>query len=592
MKIRKLFNKLILVVFITLVIICINSFYYKSNAEIQLESGNTARNDREPRIILRKTNKDNYVVLLHDDTGINLSKTTVTFDGKKVNLTLIETTNTNSENTGVYNKDGKRIKDLPNSNNYNGKRYDYGFKISKSSLSNTYKNISIVAYDYEGKCYLRETLKAKKLDKVNKSGEQFHTDRAPRLTVKNSNGIVQIYAEDNSGIKNLKVLSSKTNEVLFNWSANSTKIAEGVINSLANVKQNGTTSNGYMKNGVLYPYKLSEIISYEKAKIADNKYKIKVIAEDVSGIKSEKTMMFSIMSEVKSANTGNNSRNNNSGNSSSGSNNTGNSSTGSNNSGNNSSGSNNTGNSSSVSKNSGNNGSGSNSSGSNSSKNKKTLNTTPENNNSVNNKNSKKIKIEKIEFTKNNYEVFKGQTINVRVNITPQNANDYNLSWVLSGSGASLAGGHDKSVEVNGTTSGKELTLRVVDVSYPAGKEKKAECKIKVKNISLNGFKIFNKNSIDKPYLKQYKKLRLDVTAKDFNYKKLKEDTVWNSSNKNVAIVDGNGLVTGHSPGEATITASCYGNKATYKVIVYTVKHNITEKTKDGKLALYFNKKR
>ena len=292
MKLKEVLNKIILIVILLLLIISINNYSYKSIGATKLATGTTIAHNREPRIIMRYNNKNNFILLLHDYEGINLNKTTITFNGKKCNLSLIETTGKDSENTGTYNKAGKRIKDLSNASKYTGKRYDYGITIKNSDLSNEYKIINVITYDYGGNCYLKETVKVKKLDKVNKKGEYYHTDRAPRDIVKISNGVLQTEASDYSGIKSIKILANKTNEVLFNWSATTSKYAVGLLSSKDMGKKNGTTSNGYIKDGILYPFKYSEMLSYEKAKISENKYKIKVFTEDISGIKAEKTMIF------------------------------------------------------------------------------------------------------------------------------------------------------------------------------------------------------------------------------------------------------------------------------------------------------------
>ena len=261
----------------------VNNFAYgKDNLE---KKATTVKVDREPRIKMYRKNKENYILILHDNAGIDLNKTSVTFDGKNCKLFLIETTNENKENSGVYNKNGQRIVDIQKKGEkYTGKRYDYGIKIKSSSLSTEKeKYISIVAYDYGGNCYLKEKFKIKKLKKANKNGEYYESNIAPRTTSKIVKDKVNIFSNDRSGIKSIKVYSSKTNEEIFTYSAENGKKVS---------LKNGSSNSGYVKDKILYPYDVTKPISLEKAKIGENQYKIKVVEVDRAGVMSEKTSII------------------------------------------------------------------------------------------------------------------------------------------------------------------------------------------------------------------------------------------------------------------------------------------------------------
>lgn len=228
-------------------------------------------NDREPRVRAVKSIKKNLIITLHDNAGINLNKTSISLDGKKLNLVLIEKSN------GVYNENGERIE----SSTATQKRYDYGVIIPKKQLSNENKELKIVAYDYGGNCFLSETCKVKKLKKA-KNGLYYRCNRAPRMTMRVSDNKLKIYAVDYSGIKTVKI-TNMDGEELFEFSGKSS-----AKNSFETGKVN---SKSYYKKAFSKAFIVNKL---DKAKIADNRYKLKVYAEDTSGIKSTKTMIVNV----------------------------------------------------------------------------------------------------------------------------------------------------------------------------------------------------------------------------------------------------------------------------------------------------------
>ena len=132
-------NKIML--FLVLIIIFISICFL--NPTKSYGSSVTVENNREPRIVLNKKDKDYLYITLHDKSGIIKETTVVTFNGNNRSLELIE------RNDGIYADDGRRIKDIiRKGGSYSGKKYDYGVKIKNSELlTNTFKNIYIFAYD-------------------------------------------------------------------------------------------------------------------------------------------------------------------------------------------------------------------------------------------------------------------------------------------------------------------------------------------------------------------------------------------------------------------------------------------------------------
>ncbi len=278
-------NKIML--FLVLIIIFISICFL--NPTKSYGSSVTVENNREPRIVLNKKDKDYLYITLHDKSGIIKETTVVTFNGNNRSLELIE------RNDGIYADDGRRIKDIiRKGGSYSGKKYDYGVKIKNSELlTNTFKNIYIFAYDYGHACFIKETFKIKKYDNAI-NGEYYNVNRAPRLTVKAINNIVKVDAADYSGIKSIKILSKKSNEVVYSFEAGKSTTTNN-------------SSKGKTKNGYFYPFKVVENIDMnliEKAqKDTPGRYRFRVFVEDSSGLKSEKTMTTHVYGATNTAST-------------------------------------------------------------------------------------------------------------------------------------------------------------------------------------------------------------------------------------------------------------------------------------------------
>ena len=555
--------KRVLLFLILIEIILLSSSLNIVRSKTQIATEIIISNNREPRVLYKDNDKNYFIIFIHDNAGIKLDKTSVTVNGKKYKLELIKTSGKSGDKKGVYDKKGKRIQDLSNSKSYKGKRYDYGIKIKNSNLSIDYNNeISVVAYDYGGDCYLKEAFRVKRLPKADSKGVYYKVDRAPRATTKIINSMLNINAVDYSGIKNLKIYSDKTNELLYSFSAQKDGLHTGVDN-LFEASKDGKTKNGYRKKGVLYPFVIEDTFPKEKAKISDKKYKIKVIAEDITGKKSEKNMIFTL--KLSSTNSSN-------GNSSKGNTTTGKTSNGKNTTGSNSNGKNKTGNNSNGKKTTGSNSNGKNKTGNNSNGKNTTGNNSSGNNTNGNNStagkpsstNNKKIKIKRLEFTKNTYEVEEGKSIKIGLKITPSNANDYKLSWIIKNRTIAKISGTGLSRNVTGLKAGKSTTIRVVDTSYPDGKEPVAECTIKVKKPVAFNFNLSRTNIETKTNgKKQEHKIVITGFPEQYDGRKVYFEV--STSNGKIAKIDNRSnddkiikVITGDNCGSATVSVRAY----------------------------------
>ena len=255
------------------------AIYFLMNLKLNVSYGSTLsiHNNREPRISFNKKDKNYLYIYLHDVSGIKPSKTVITLGGKNCKLQLLE------KSDGIYTSDGRRIKDIERKGgSYSGKKYDYGTKINKTDLSPIiFREIYIYSFDHGNSCFIKETFRAQKLDIANEKGEYFIVDRAPRLSIHAINNRVKVDAIDYSGIKSIKILSKKSNEVIYSFEA-------GQTNS------NSPDQKGLIKDNVFYPIKVVENIDMnliEKAqKDEPGRYRFRIFVEDISGMKSEKTM--------------------------------------------------------------------------------------------------------------------------------------------------------------------------------------------------------------------------------------------------------------------------------------------------------------
>ena len=275
---KSVLNRIVIIIMIFFILIC-NLNY--DNVVYSATQTSNVTNNREPRVSFKKNDKNYFYIILHDNAGIKTGQSYFMYNGKKIQVQLIQNSG------GVYTKDGKRIKDLGNAN-YSGKKYDYGIKLANSEMTTSYKDIFVFAYDYGGSCFLKETFKIKKLAKADSNGYYYQTDCAPRVTVHLIDGKPKVDAIDWSGIKSIKIESEATREVVYSFEAKNMS-----VNKSSSSESKAKKSGYSLKDGVYYPIKVKEELDMkkmEKAKAGDDRYRIRVIAEDMSGIKNEKTM--------------------------------------------------------------------------------------------------------------------------------------------------------------------------------------------------------------------------------------------------------------------------------------------------------------
>lgn len=307
-NIKKLISIIVITIMLVINLNFNNEVLSATKSVLELNSFNSNKvynpinNNREPRVSFKKTEKNNLYIILHDDAGLKTSKSYFNYNGKKYNLKLIENSN------GVYNNEGKRIKDLKNSKNYSGKKYDYGIILKNSEVSTAFKSIYVHTYDHGNSCYLKETFKIKKTEQKDSQGYYYQTDCAPRVTVHLIDGKPKVDAIDWSGIKSIKIMAEKTNEVVYSYEVLKEGIEELPISGAPKEK------SGYaLKNGLYYPFKVVEELDMnlmEKAKAGEGRYRLRVIAEDKSGIKNEKTMTTHISAKNGSTSTNTNTNKN------------------------------------------------------------------------------------------------------------------------------------------------------------------------------------------------------------------------------------------------------------------------------------------
>ena len=206
---KSVLNRIVIIIMIFFILIC-NLNY--ENVVYSATQSSSVTNNREPRVSFKKNDKNYFYIILHDDAGIKTGQTYFMYNGKKIQVQLIQNSG------GVYTKDGKRIKDLGNTN-YSGKKYDYGIKLGSPEMTTSYKDILVLAYDYDGRCFLKETFKIKKLTKADSNGYYYQTDCAPRVTIHLIDRKPKVDAIDWSGIKSIKIESEATREVVYSFEA-------------------------------------------------------------------------------------------------------------------------------------------------------------------------------------------------------------------------------------------------------------------------------------------------------------------------------------------------------------------------------------
>ncbi len=151
------------------------------------------------------------------------------------------------------------------------------------------------------------------------------------------------------------------------------------------------------------------------------------------------------------------------------------------------------------------------------------------------------ITITKIKLNKTSATLSKGDTLNLKVTITPSNATNRSLTWSSS---------NTKIVKVSADGKVTALKNGTATITCKAANGKTATCKITVKNIPVTGIKL-DKTSVlaDKGAVFTVKATFSPTNATNKNIK-------WTTSDKSVATVSSSGKVTAVSPGVCQITAT------------------------------------
>lgn len=154
--------------------------------------------------------------------------------------------------------------------------------------------------------------------------------------------------------------------------------------------------------------------------------------------------------------------------------------------------------------------------------------------------------VSKVKLNYSSYKLGIGKTVGLKATVTSNSSSNSKVKWTSSNTSVA-------SVSSSGKVKGKKLGTCTITARATDGSGKKATCKIRVvrqvSSISLN-----------KPVLtltvSQTKKLTAKVSPSNATYKTVK----WTSSNKDVAVVDTKGNVTGLTVGTTTIKASAKDN--------------------------------
>ena len=149
-----------------------------------------------------------------------------------------------------------------------------------------------------------------------------------------------------------------------------------------------------------------------------------------------------------------------------------------------------------------------------------------------------------------------GETAQLTATVTPVNADNDNVNWSSSdNSVATVADGLVTAVKEGSAT----ITVTTIDGG------KTATCAVTVSTdvVPVTGIKL-NMETAD---LEEGKTLQLEAILEPANT--TERNVSWKSSNTEVATVSENGLVTGVSAGEATITAKIASFEASCKITVY-----------------------
>ena len=157
--------------------------------------------------------------------------------------------------------------------------------------------------------------------------------------------------------------------------------------------------------------------------------------------------------------------------------------------------------------------------------------------------------------------ITKGSSYNLNAVVTPNNATNKNLSYTSSNTKVA-------TVDKNGKVIGKSAGTTIITVVSKDGSNKKATCKITVKNpIRINKI-VLNKNNLTIRKNKTYQ-LKTVIYPNNATNKNL----TWTSSNDKIVKVDRNGKITTKGIGTAVVSVgSNDGSKKSARIIIKVIK--------------------
>lgn len=148
-----------------------------------------------------------------------------------------------------------------------------------------------------------------------------------------------------------------------------------------------------------------------------------------------------------------------------------------------------------------------------------------------------------ITLNKSTIEIEAGESETLTATIAPQDATNKNLTWSVVSAGIVEIQGEGTNV----TLVGKKAGTTIVRATAASGVYK--ECEVTVTGVPVSGM------TLDKSSLDLTAGTKATLTPKFTPANATNQKVIWTSSDPKIAFVKG-GVVTGHSEGEATITAT------------------------------------
>ena len=176
------------------------------------------------------------------------------------------------------------------------------------------------------------------------------------------------------------------------------------------------------------------------------------------------------------------------------------------------------------------------------------------------NSEKKVVKVTKVKINTKLTDLTKGKTIQLTAQVTPNNATNKDITWKSS----------DKTiatVDNKGIVTAKKAGKVTITATAKDGSGKRATTTLTIKNNTVKVTQIELSSQKQNLTKGQTTKLTAQVTPNNATNK----NVTWKSSNKTIATVDNNGIVTAKKVGKVTITATSKdgsGKKATITIRV------------------------